>query len=243
MPPYTDPFTAIHPKDDMYDSPSKAFYYLFGYEALELVERFGGLEKIKGRPCNILDYPCGFGRVLRHLRRRYPDARIMASDLNKDGVGFSAHTFDAIPMNAPERPADFHLEESFDLIFCGSLLTHFDEDLWDELLGFFQRHLAIGGRVIFTTTGRHSASWMRYKKGSLGTTPEVAAAILRDYDATGFGYSDYVEGQGYGVALSRPDWVLAKVFSMPGWTLVAAAERGWGCNQDYFVLEKIDRDE
>ncbi|MGE9293205.1 MAG: class I SAM-dependent methyltransferase [Puniceicoccales bacterium] len=241
MQPYSDPFTAIHPNDDMYDSPAKAYYYLYGYEAAELVEKFGGLEKVTGRPPSILDYPCGFGRVMRHLRKQYPSARILGADINRAGVGFCGSTFGAIPVNAPSSPADFKLGELFDVIFCGSLLTHFAEPLWDELLDFFQRHLLERGRVIFTTTGRHSAAWLRSGSGSkgLGISDEILGPILADYDATGFGYRDYTEGTGYGAAISHPEWVLAKVLSKPGWRLVHAAEQAWGSNQDVFVLEKI----
>ena len=238
MPPFTDPFTAIHPKDDMYDSPAKAYYFLYGYEALELLESYGNLERVTGRAVSILDYPCGFGRVLRHFRKKFPAARLLAADVNRAGVGFCGETFNAIPVNAPSRPANFELGELFDVIFCGSLFTHFSEQLWDELLDFFQRQLQPSGRAIFTTTGRHSADWLRAGAKGLGLSDSLSKAILEDYDKTGFGYRDYHEGQNYGATLTHPNWVIQKVMSKPGWRLVHMAERAWGSNQDVYVLEK-----
>lgn len=222
----------------MYESTAKAFYFLYGYEALELVETYGSLERITDRPISLLDYPCGFGRALRHFRKRFPGARLLAADVNRAGVGFCGHTFNAIPVNAPPSPADFQLGELFDVIFCGSLFTHFSEELWDELLDFFQRQLQPQGRAIFTTTGRHTAEWLRQGAKGLGLTDELAAEILADYDSTGFGYRDYKEGENYGATLTHPQWVIQKVMSKPGWRLAHAAERAWGSEQDVYVLEK-----
>ena len=81
-------------------------------------------------PQRILDFPCGHGRVLRYLRAAYPLAEITACDLNRDGVEFCAERLGAVPVMSSEDPADIRLAGEFDLIWCGSLLTHLDSGRW-----------------------------------------------------------------------------------------------------------------
>ena len=40
---------------------------------------------------------------------------------------------------------------------------------------------------------------------------ERQAGVIADYEATGFGYRDYVGQDGYGISLSAPWWVLPRL--------------------------------
>ena len=95
--------------------------------------------------------PCGHGRVLRTLRAAYPQAEIVACDIDTDGVDFCAKTFDAIPVYSKENPEEIDLRRKFDLIWVGSLFTHIRDERWPEFLSFFSRVLAPGCVLIFTT--------------------------------------------------------------------------------------------
>src|SRR5262245_23377147 len=86
----------------------------------------------------ILDLPCGHGRVLRVLKAAYPRAKITACDLDRSGVDFCARQFGAEPAYSVEDPAKIPVTGPFDLIWCGSLLTHFDAPRWSGLLGRFR---------------------------------------------------------------------------------------------------------
>ena len=70
-------------------------YLSVGKSAIDSIKTVLDLEKkgvndIK----SILDLPCGHGRVLRYLKSEFPNSRITACDINRDGVDFCAKTFD-----------------------------------------------------------------------------------------------------------------------------------------------------
>src|SRR5205085_1205813 len=83
--------------------------------------------------------PCGYGRVLRFLVRRFPDARVTACELLPDAVRFCAATFNAIPAQSAYELDTLTLGARYDLIWCGSLATHLDARRTRELLPFFAR--------------------------------------------------------------------------------------------------------
>jgi SAM-dependent methyltransferase len=99
--PFPNLITELSPKDTMFDG--RADHYLrVGLSALEAIEAgmFGAPE-----PQTILDLPCGFGRVTRMLRARYPEAAITVCDLDRPGVDFSAATFGArVSTRSPPFP-------------------------------------------------------------------------------------------------------------------------------------------
>ena len=107
---------------------------------VELAMQAAGME----RPTSILDLPCGHGRVLRMLKARFPEAQLTACDTNRDGVEFCARTFDAAPVYASDEPSSTRIEGSFDLVWVGSLLTHFDKDRWRGFMDLFMSVLAPG---------------------------------------------------------------------------------------------------
>jgi len=177
-----------------------------------------------GRPTvdSVLDLPCGDGRILRALRAEFPDARIVACDINREAVDFCAAAFDAIPVYASEDPRDNHVEGTFDLIWCGSLLTHVDAPLWTAFLQLFESLLDPGGVLVFSTCGRFAADRVRSGRSRPGLTDDEAEAMLRDYDRSGFGYGRYSEEgrerrrslslpDDYGFTLAAPWWVCARV--------------------------------
>ncbi len=57
------------------------------------------------------------------------------------------------------------LPHRFDLIWCGSLITHIDEWAAVDLLDFFCRHLADRGVCVFTTLGQKFAGGMMTEEG------------------------------------------------------------------------------
>src|SRR5262249_53768032 len=155
----------------------------------------------------ILDLPCGHGRVLRVLHAAFPDAEITACDLDKDGVDFCAKTFGAVPVYSAENPALIPVHGPFDLIWCGSLLTHLDKPLWPAFFDFSHAQLSPGGVLVFTVHGREAVHWIRSGKFDygLGDPP----ALLKEYDQHGFGYQHYPAHtlRNYGISLSSPTWV------------------------------------
>ncbi|HET6573563.1 MAG TPA: class I SAM-dependent methyltransferase, partial [Fimbriiglobus sp.] len=143
----------IHPDDGMLlpvpEGPDH--YFGVGRSALRAVTA-ALLAAGAPAPRRILDLPCGYGRVLRALRAAFPDAAVTACDLNRGGVDFCA-TLGAAPADSADPIDRAGITGPFDLIWCGSLLTHLDRPGWDEFLTFFHRVLAPGGVCVVTTHG------------------------------------------------------------------------------------------
>jgi SAM-dependent methyltransferase len=142
----------VSPDDDMFDR-SLDEYIETGREALRLIS-LAALAVPKTGFQRILDLPCGYGRVLRVLRAAFPRSEITACDLDKRAVDFCAETFGAVTAYSDRDPSRIMLSGQFDLIWCGSLLTHLDVDHWTGFLDLFERVLAPYGVLALTTHGR-----------------------------------------------------------------------------------------
>jgi SAM-dependent methyltransferase len=230
----------ISPNDIMYKT-SPDYYFTLGQQALDAIEwvrRLVGLEMVS----MILDLPSGHGRVLRYLRAAFPEATIDACDIDADAVDFCARTFGARPIRSTVELSAVPLAESYDLIWCGSLLTHLHADQWRNLLTLFANHLAISGLLVFTTSGRHIAGRFRSKQTTLGLSDWSAATILSDFDHFGFGFQHHPGRDGYGISLSSPSWVCAQIAENARFRLASYQERGWGGNQDVVACVPIGED-
>jgi hypothetical protein len=183
----------------------------------------------------ILDMPSGSGRVMRFLRRRFPEATITACDLDGRLVNFCTEEFGALPVYSTPDIASLKIEGRFDLIWCGSLVTHLDQQPISDLLRFFRDHLMSGGLLVATTHGDHVAR-RRMANGEFdyGVNVVQSAALMRDYEERGFAYSDYPWQSGYGVSLTSPTWIRRTVEQIGSLEEVYFAERGWDAHQDVF---------
>jgi SAM-dependent methyltransferase len=141
----------------------------------------------------ILDFPCGFGRVLRFLKEMFPDSTVAGSDIDPEMVDFCRRTFSvqAYLSNPARRFRSLTLPRKFDLIWCGSLITHIDERATTDLLDFFHRHLADGGVCVFTTHGRHVADMFDRREQQFNLSEEGQHKVAHEYQEQGYGYADY----------------------------------------------------
>jgi SAM-dependent methyltransferase/predicted O-methyltransferase YrrM len=221
----------ISPRDAMYVGDG-AHYFSVGRSAITAIERVAPAE-----PRRVLDMPCGHGRVLRFLRRRYPDAALVACDLDADGVEFCVQRFGAEPVRSSADLSELKLPGPFDLIWCGSLLTHLDTDRSAELLALFRRSLSDGGVAVLTTHGELVADRLRAGE-TYQLEPDAARAALTAYEATGFGYADYPWSPGYGVSISSRAWI-DRAAAAAGLKVLDFAERGWDDHQDVVALTPL----
>jgi len=221
----------VSPADVIHRSGGAEQYFHWGSEALKTIERFlafaGATE-----PRKILDLPSGYGRILRYLESRYPDAEIQACDIDSAAVDFCARVFGATPVYSTPDLGAIPLDQSYDLIWCGSLLTHVHADQWRGLLRLFADHLGDHGVVIFTTHGRPNVDRLRIKRNELGLSDWSVTAILSDYEHLGFGYQNFPNRDGYGISLSSAAWVCEQIQRTDGLRLAGYQEGGWGGMQD-----------
>ncbi len=218
-------------------------YFQWAWHGLEAVERaLAAAGKPASEVKRILDLPCGHGRVLRVLKARFPDAELTACDLLDDGVDFCAEFLGAIPVYSKVDPAAVVLPGGYDLIWCGSLLTHLPAERWRGFLELFSAHMPPGAVLAFTTHGRFYAEMIR-RKAYRFPLPDLET-FLRDYDETGFSYQRFAQGGEYGESMSAPWWVCREVEEEhPGLRLVMFAERGWGRFQDLVACMRVPDDD
>jgi len=183
-----------------------------------------------------LDLPSGHGRVLRWIKAELPGARLGACDIDHDGVDFCAATFGAEAIYGHEDPAQIEIPAPYELIWCGSLFTHLSQERWDGFFDLFERALAPGGLVVFTTHGRRIAERIRDPATGRAYLKEPAQReqVLRDYEREGFGYCNYTFSdeyrealslpRTYGISLVRPAVVCGMLEERPGLWLVGVME-------------------
>lgn len=186
-----------------------------------------------GEPGSILDLPCGHGRVMRVLRLAFPAAEIWGADFDRSAVDFCASHFDATPIQAAPDPAAMAIHRSFDLIWCGSLLTQLDASRSMEFLAFLQSRLNPAGVAVFTTHGEAPVRWLEVGHFDYGLDPARAAKALAEYRSSGFGWTEHPRGGG--VSLASPAWMIDAIARIGGWRLAAFFPRAWDGHHDVWA--------
>ena len=222
----------IYYKHGMYNEDG-GHYYKVGLSAIRCIEETlqqAHLTEVR----TILDLPCGSGRVLRFLIHRFSSARITACDLDAGAVDFCARAFGAEPAFSSLNIDEVSLGKKFDLIWCGSLITHLNESGIYSLLKLFHRHLAAGGIMIFSTHGDFVHRRMPAQDFDYGLDLEQITRIGINYSRTGYGFENYPGGKDYGVSLTSPEWIRARVLELEGMREVFFKERAWDNHHDVF---------
>jgi SAM-dependent methyltransferase len=236
----------ISPDDGMYAGDGE-HYFRVGLSAIECIDEAlinARIESVR----NILDMPCGFGRVLRFLSQRFPEARIIACDLMPDAVAFCAQTFEAEPARSSEDLTNLSFDTTFDLIWCGSLFTHLDQGGIASLLNLFRRSLAPNGLAVFTTQGERVGHRMISGEFDYSIAKKDVPLIVDSYRQTGYGFATYPdvteysvsENNRYGISLTAPDWIRAQAKTIGGLREVYFRAHGWDDHQDVFGFVRQD---
>ena len=231
-------------KENTFDAAWKLdHYFSVGADALRIIV---AALIAAGRPApgRILDFPSGSGRVTRHLRAMFPGAEIGACDLYQEHIDFCAAQFGAVPLLSREDPGALDVGQ-WDVVFCGSLLTHLPLPLFTRVIDFIVRTLAPGGIAVVTLEGRHAVHIQDHKWRLIAQDRfEVARkGFLRD----GFGFVDYRHDfrkalfssqESYGVTLVTPARIMAMLQARDDLRIMGFAERAWDDHQDVVVFGK-----
>ena len=157
----------IPPKYIAKVSPNDRMFYRFEDEVETMTKYFGvGMSALsiintvalnsEKEIENILDFPCGHGRVTRFLKSAFVNAEIYGSDIDEDGLSYCKQVFN---VNTFKSNLDYSLIESpsvkFDIIWVGSLLTHISEKDAIDLFKFLRNLLDKTGRIIITCHGQN----------------------------------------------------------------------------------------
>ncbi len=217
-------------------------YYTTGADGLRIVVK-GLIAAGLKPPERILDFPCGSGRVMRHLRAMFPKAEIGACDLYARHVAFCVNQFNATPLISRENLAELDVGE-WDLVFCGSLLTHLPQHLFWPTMDFMIRSLKPGGIAVVTLEGRRAVYIQDNMWKLIGD--EQFEFARSGYNETGFGFVDYDpafltkfnEQESYGVTLVRPDWLMSGLAKREDITILNFTEADWDEHQDVVTIQK-----
>lgn len=192
-------------------------------------------------PRRILDLACGNGRITRHLALLFPDAEITVCDLYPEMVQFCVDTFGARPALSTENLAELRFDRDFDLIWCGSLLTHCDAALFVGALHTMRRALATPGVAVATVHGRRALALQHYAWKLCPDT--LFRPAERAFHRTGFGFINTFDDEakrlfplnanlGGGHSLSSAAYVSGLIAEMEDVALLFYREMGWNGHQD-----------
>ena len=229
--------TDISPDDTMFEG-DRDHYFSVGRSALECIRlamSAGSIPTFR----NILDFGCGFGRVMRVLRAAFPGAEIAACDVDRRAVDYCSETFDAEPLYSDENPAYIRIPRAFNLIWCGTLLTNVAAPQFIRFLELLHSSLLPGGLLVFTAHGPFVAERIRSRQCTYGLDEAAVPDLLQEYDAAGFGYLNYsgdvlarLHLSRYGISVCRPSWILERIEQLPHSRVLMYTERAWDNHQD-----------
>ncbi len=236
----TEVIRTVSSHDEMVFPGQEASYFQIGERVIELVRM---AQKICGRKRlpKILDLPCGHGRVTRWLRAEFPYAELTACDLNRHGVDFCTRHFNAVGQYSEEDLNRVEFPHAFDLVWCGSLLTHLPLEAQLTTLSKLVEWTGEDGILIFSVQGRFLASQLERGQADFADNVDVVG-LLRDFRAHGTAYRPYYESQagGYGLALNSPEYVSGLIQKNPGVILRAYLEQAWGVQDIVILYRKAD---
>ena len=138
-----------------------------GFRVYKLVRDLHGKHSGELRPAHrVLDFGCGWGRVIRFFLKDVEALNLVGVDVNPKAVEACKNTnpwcqFELCDV-FPPAPLE---SESFDLIHAYSVFSHLSEEAHLQWLAEFERLLKPGGMVLVTTFSRdvllQSSEWKR----------------------------------------------------------------------------------
>ncbi len=216
-------------------------YFEVGADAIRLCLQ-GLVASGRGTPQTILDFPSGSGRVTRHMASFFPDANIVACDLYPAHVDFCTSTFGVEGVVSQDDLDEVDFGRTFDLIFCGSLLTHLPAKLTKAAIDLMIRSLSPDGVAVMTLHGRQSIP-IHHNEWNY-VPPKRFQKIERGFNRSGYGYNAYdgtmrghfSKNADYGISVSKPSWALGVIEDHDDVRIISYTERAWDRHQDVLVI-------
>ena len=151
--------TGIHYNDQMLrhslkhfhaENPSLSQYFNVALQQHNAVQQI--LRALFDHPkqIDVLDFACGYGRLLRFLRLSIPPERIWAAEIQSDAVDFVSREYGVHGLQSKSEPARFDPGRHFDFIWVASLFSHLSERLFRSWLARLHCLLNPGGILCFS---------------------------------------------------------------------------------------------
>jgi SAM-dependent methyltransferase len=153
--------TDIHPRDQMLlhslQHHRDADIALSQYFNISLQQHAAAMQVFRSffdsadRSVSVLDFACGYGRLLRLLRLSLPTEQLWASEVQPDAVQFVADAFAVRALASHIDPQQFQPGRTFDFIWVASLFSHLPEPLFHAWLRRLSELLTPRGVLCFST--------------------------------------------------------------------------------------------
>lgn len=98
----------------------------------------------------VLDFACGYGRLLRLLKLVIPPAHLRAAEIQPGALDFVRQNFGVQGILSSADPQAFDSDERFDFIWVASLFSHLPDRLFHAWLGKLSALLTQRGVLCFS---------------------------------------------------------------------------------------------
>ena len=152
--------TRIHPNDQMLQHSLRHFhevnrsvsqYFNVALQQHNAAQQVFRLVLGAPNPAHrLLDFACGYGRLLRFLTLSIPPAQIWASEIQRDAVDFAVEEFGVHGIISDFDPRRFEPRTQFDFVWVASLFSHLPRHLFDGWLARLTSILSPGGILCFS---------------------------------------------------------------------------------------------
>jgi SAM-dependent methyltransferase len=195
----------------------------------------------------VLDFGCGWGRIIRFFLRDLDPSRLCGVDPNADMIQFCKSTNRWCTFERTgTRPPTALLPESIDLIYAFSVFSHLPEPVHEEWLIELKRVLRPGGLLIATTRARDFIPYcaaLRNDKRLPSLSSGIRTSAL-SFPDTAESLAAYDRGE-YCFTLHRNEWgdcAIPKGYVMSRWaphlTFVDYIDDPAQCPQNVIVMQK-----
>ncbi len=228
----------LSPVDHMFEPEkegSNIHYFTVGLQASLIIEKSLSIIN-KDEISSVLDFGCGYGRVIRFLKNQFPKAVITGCELEDKYIDFCKESFGVETFQSDTNFEKLPRDKKFDLIWAGSVFTHISASKFEQLFEYFNDVLNVGGVAVFTTHGRFSED--KLKQHGYGLSRVGKKLTEYQYKIMGYGYQDYPFAKGYGVSMMKPSWFMKFIKNYRNFEVVTYSEQYWDRHQDVICVRK-----
>jgi SAM-dependent methyltransferase len=222
--------TAVDPRDEMMrvlrdDLGSRGWFDYFrqGQELVWTIEQIANWAFPGERDrISVLEFACGYGRIVRHLVRSFPAANVSASDIDAGAVAFVTEQLGVTGKLSAAEPEQLDWDERYDLVVVPSLFSHLPDRTFARWLGFLHGLLTERGVLAFSVHGEELEPGGDFSEGIVYRPINEAPGRL--------------DPEEYGSATVTEGYVADRIEGATGARRYARVERAFWDFQDVYLL-------